>query len=130
MKLTVKSLKGESCVVSVGERTTILELKKLTEKELKIPAGQQTLVLLGKSLQDDKCIGDYSKIKDGTKLFVAVKKLDTLHGVLAKFLRKYYTEEQCQVIVDEFMRNFHSKVDGLSLDDLERIATSELQMLL
>lgn len=128
MKLTVKSLKGESCVVSVGEKTTILELKKLTEKELKIPAGQQTLVLLGKSLQDDKCVGDYPKIKDGTKLFVAVKKLETLYGVLAKFLRKYYNEEQCKLIVDEFMRNFHSKVEGLSLDDLERIAMSELQM--
>lgn len=128
MKLTVKSLKGESCVVSVGEKTTILELKKLTEKELRIPAGQQTLVLLGKSLQDDKCIGDYPKIKDGTKLFVAVKKLETLYSVLARFLRKYYNEEQCQLIVDEFMRNFHSKVEGLSLDDLERIAISELQM--
>lgn len=128
MKLTVKSLKGESCVVSVGEKTTILELKKLTEKELKIPASQQTLVLLGKSLQDDKCIGDYPKIKDGTKLFVAVKKMETLHGVLAKFLAKYYSEEQCQLIVDEFMRNFYSKINSLSLDDLERMAISELQM--
>lgn len=128
MKLTVKSLKGESCVVSVGEKTTILEVKKLTEKELQIPASQQTLVLLGKSLQDEKCIGDYPKIKDGTKLFVAVKKMETLHGVLSRFLRKYYTEEQCHVIVDEFMRQFHSKIDSLSLDDLERIAISELQM--
>lgn len=128
MKLTVKSLKGESCVVNVGEKTTILELKKLAETELKIPAAQQTLVLLGKSLQDEKCIGDYPKIKDGTKLFVAVKKLDTLNAALGRFLRKHYTEEQCQLIVEEFMRNFHSKIDSLSLDDLERIAISELEV--
>lgn len=128
MKLTVKSLKGESCVITVAEKTTILELKKLAEKELKIPAAQQTLVLLGKSLQDDKCISDYSKIKDGTKLFVAVKKVETLHGILSRFFRKYYTEEQCQLIVDEFMRNIYAKIDSLSLDDLERIAISELQM--
>lgn len=128
MKVTVKSLKGESCIVSVGEKTTILELKKLAEQELQIPAEQQTLVLLGKSLQDDKCIGDYPKIKDGSKLFVAVKKLEALQGVLGKLFRKYYTEDQCQLIVDAFMRNFHSKINSLSLDDLERIAISELQM--
>ncbi|KAJ8953547.1 hypothetical protein NQ318_002967 [Aromia moschata] len=126
MKVTVKSLKGGSSLIDITEKTTILEVKKLVEKDIKIPAAQQTLVLLGKTLQDDKCVQDYPKIKDGTKLFVAIKKQESLNTVLNRFLKKYYSDDQCKLIVDEFMRNFHSKVESLSLDDLERIAKSEI----
>nr|CAH7714309.1 unnamed protein product [Callosobruchus chinensis] len=127
MKLTVKNLKGGSCLVDVTEKTTILELKKRIEKDIKIPAAQQTLVLMGKSLQDEKRIEDYPKVKDGTKLYVAEKKPETLNSALNRFLQKYYSEEQCKLIIDEFMRNFQNKIDNLSLDDLERIAKSEIQ---
>ncbi|CAH1954575.1 unnamed protein product [Acanthoscelides obtectus] len=127
MKLTVKNLKGGSCLVDVTEKTTILELKKMIEKDIKIPAAQQTLVLMGKSLQDEKRIEDYPKVKDGTKLYVAEKKPETLNSALNRFLQKYYSDEQCKLIVDEFMRNFHNKIDSLSLDDLERLAKAEIQ---
>ncbi|KAJ8929565.1 hypothetical protein NQ314_017729 [Rhamnusium bicolor] len=126
MKITVKSLKGGSSIVEITEKTSILDVKKLVEKDIKIPASQQTLVLFGKTLQDDKCVEDYPKIKDGTKVYVAIKKPESLNAVLIKFLRKYYSDDQCKLIVDEFMRNFQSKVDSLSLDDLERIAKSEI----
>ncbi|XP_018563602.1 ubiquitin-like protein 4A [Anoplophora glabripennis] len=126
MKITVKSLKGGSSLIEITEKTSILEVKKLVEKDINIPAPQQTLVLFGKTLQDDKLVEDYPKIKDGTKLYVAIKKPESLNTVLNRFLRKYYSEDQCKLIVDEFMRNFQSKVDTLSLDDLERIAKSEL----
>ncbi|KAG5899408.1 hypothetical protein JTB14_020230 [Gonioctena quinquepunctata] len=127
MKITIKCLKGGSSLVDVTEKMTILELKQRIEKDINIPAPQQTLILLGKCLQDDKCVEDYPKIRDGTKLYVAIKKPESLMSVLNIFLRKYYSEEQCKLIVDEFMRNFHSKVENLSLDDLERIAKSEIQ---
>ncbi|KAJ8911166.1 hypothetical protein NQ315_013021 [Exocentrus adspersus] len=126
MKITVKSLKGGSALIEVTEKTSIMEVKKLVEKDINIPAPQQTLVLFGKTLQDDKLVEDYPKIKDGTKIYVAIKKQESLHVVLNKFLRKYYSEDQCKLIVDEFMRNFQSKVHSLSLDDLERIAKSEM----
>lgn len=126
MKLIVRSLKGETCMVEVTESTSILEIKKMVENNIKIPFTQQTLVLLGKTLQDDKTIGFYPKIKDGTKIYVAIKKPETLNVVLNRFLKKFYSEEQCKMIVDEFMRNFQTKVDSLSLDDLERIAKFEL----
>lgn len=126
MKITVKSLKGGSSLIEVTEKTSIMEVKKLVEKDINIPAPQQTLVLFGKTLQDDKLVEDYPKIKDGTKLYVAIKKPESLNTVLNRFLRKYYSEDQCKLIVDEFMRNFQSKVDSLSLDDLERIAKSEM----
>nr|CAI5817059.1 unnamed protein product [Callosobruchus analis] len=127
MKLTVKNLKGGSCLVDVTEKTTILELKKMIEKDIKIPAAQQTLVLMGKSLQDEKRIEDYPKVKDGTKLYVAEKKPETLNSALNRFLQKYYSDDQCKLIIDEFMRSFQNKIDSLSLDDLERIAKSEIQ---
>ncbi|KAL3273363.1 hypothetical protein HHI36_014811 [Cryptolaemus montrouzieri] len=125
MKIIVKCLKGGNCLADVEESTTIAELKKKIESDINIPAPQQTLVLFGKTLQDDKPISFYPKIKDGTKLYVAVKKPETLNTVLTKFLHQYYTEDQSKIIVDEFMRNFHTKVENLSLDDLERIAIAD-----
>lgn len=127
MKITVKHLKGGGCLVDVTEKMTIMDVKKLIEKEINIPASQQSLVMTGKSLQDDKCVEDYPKIKDGAKIYVALKKPESLDVVLTRFLMKYYTEEQSKMIVDEFMRNFYSRINSLSLDDLERIAKSEIQ---
>ncbi|XP_019880881.1 uncharacterized protein LOC109608775 [Aethina tumida] len=126
MKIIIKNLKGGSSVVDVTETTTILDVKKMAEHEINIPSSQQTLVLFGKTLQDEKTIGDYPKIKDGTKLHAAVKKTETLQMVMGRFLRKYYSEEQCNLIVNEFMRIVQTNMDSLSLDDLERIAKTEL----
>ncbi|CAH1183792.1 unnamed protein product [Phaedon cochleariae] len=127
MKVSIKCLKGGCSLVDITGKMSILELKNLIEKDINIPASQQTLILFGKSLQDEKLVEDYPKIKDGTKLYVAVKKAESLNTVLNVFLRKYYNEEQSKIIVEEFMRNFHSKINSLSLDDLERIAKSEIQ---
>lgn len=113
-------------MVDVQETTTITDLKTKIEADLNIPVGQQTLVLFGKPLQDDKTVGFYPNLKDGTKLYVAVKKPDTLNAALTRFLRQYYSEQQCTLIVEEFMRDFQSKVKNLSLDDLERIAKADM----
>lgn len=126
MKLFVKVLRGDGCITEVTENTTVLEVKKKIEIELKVPVAQQTLVYLGKTLLDDKSIGFYNKIKDGAKLHLVIKKPESLAVVLERFLRKYYSEDQVKLILDEFMRDFQTKVDSLSLDDLERIATSYL----
>ncbi|XP_044758811.1 ubiquitin-like protein 4A [Coccinella septempunctata] len=129
MKIMVKCLKGGNCLADVDANTTIAELKKKIETDINIPAPQQTLVLSGKTLQDDKPLSFYPNIQDGTKLYVAVKKQETLYAILGKFLRQYYTEEQCKMIVEEFMRNFNTRVKNLSLDDLERIAISDKEHL-
>ncbi|CAH0564131.1 unnamed protein product [Brassicogethes aeneus] len=128
MKIVVKNIKGGSSIVEVNEHTSILDVKKLVENDIKIPWAQQTLVLFGKTLQDEKSIGDYPKIKDMTKLHAAVKKAESLQVVLARFLRRYYSDEQCNLITEEFMRIVQSKMDSMSLDDLERIAKIELSV--
>lgn len=126
MKIFIKVLRGDGCLMEVQESTKILEVKQRIEQELKVPVAQQTLVFLGKTLLDDKTICSYPKIKEGTKLHLVIKKPESLQSVLERFLLKYYTSDQCKLILDEFMRDFYAKVDSLSLDDLERIATSYL----
>lgn len=126
MKISVKNLRGETCTVEVQEQTNILEVKKTVEKQMRVPVSQQTLVLNGKILHDDKPISFYPKIKDGTKLYVAVRKPDPLDVALERHLRQYYSEEQTKRIVEHFMKEFHEQVANLSLDDLERIAISDL----
>ncbi|XP_044253627.1 ubiquitin-like protein 4A [Tribolium madens] len=126
MKVLIKSIRGGSCVVDAQETTTILELKKKVATDINIPVAQQTMVVCGKTLQDDKTVGSYPNIKDGAKIYVAVKKPDTLKAALTRFLRQYYSDQQCSVIVDEFMKDFQHKVNNLSLDDLERIAKADM----
>ncbi|KRT83219.1 Ubiquitin [Oryctes borbonicus] len=126
MKIFIKVLRGDGCVMDVEKTTRIIDVKKQIEADLKVPVAQQTLVLLGKTLLDDKRIGFYPKIKDGTKLHLVIKKPESLNTILTRFLRNYYTEEQTKVVMDQFMKDFQAKVYSLSLDDLERIATSYL----
>lgn len=126
MKIFVKVLQGDGCMLEVEESTKIADVKKQIEINMKIPISQQTLVLFGKTLSDEQTIGFYPKIKDGTKVHLVIKKPETLEYVLGKFLQKYYSEKQVKLIIDEFIKDFHNKVHSLSLDDLERIATSYL----
>lgn len=126
MKIFIKVLRGDGCIMEVEESTKILEVKQQIEQDLKVPVAQQTLVLMGKTLVDDKTIGFYPKIKDGTKLHLVIKKPESLQALLGRFLENYYAEDQCKLIIDEFMKDFEAKVSSLSLDDLERIATSYL----
>lgn len=46
---------------------------------------------------------------------------------MSRVLRHYYTESETQSIINEFMKDLKKKVDGLSFDDLERLATALLQ---
>lgn len=126
MKISIKNLRRDTCTVDVQEHTTIVEVKKMVEKQMRVPVALQTLVLNGKILHDDKTIGFYPQIKEGTKLYVAVRKPDPLDSALERLLRQYYNEEQTKKIVECFMKDFREQVASLSLDDLERIAISDL----
>nr|CAD7444131.1 unnamed protein product [Timema bartmani] len=81
---------------------------------------------------DDKKISDYP-IKEGSRLHLIVKKEDSsskstkLGRTMFSFLNQYYSEADSKRILDEFMKNFEVSISNLSLDDLERIATSYLK---
>jgi chromosomal replication initiation ATPase DnaA len=52
---------------------------------------------------------------------------DVLKDAIYKFLRQFYNESDSEKITVEFMKNFYRSVSTLSLDDLERLATSYLE---
>lgn len=107
MKVYIKILQGDGCMVDIQDSSTILDIKKQVQTSMKIPVAQQTLLFVGKALVDDKPISYYPNIKEGTKLNLVVKKPDTLKVAMIKFLQRYYTEAQSQRICDEFMKVCH-----------------------
>ncbi|XP_055614006.1 uncharacterized protein LOC129760384 [Uranotaenia lowii] len=126
MKLIIKILKGEEYVVETTDDATILGIKQELERKSMIPVEHQKLLLIGKTLSDDKTVASYGNIKDGTKLTLVVKKPDPLKDVIYRQFKKYYQEEQSQKLTQEFMKDFDSKIHQLSLDDLEKIAADML----
>lgn len=126
MKISIKNLRRDTCTVDVQEHTKISDIKKMVEKHMRVPVSLQTLVLNGKVLHDDKPVSFYPQIKEGSKLYLAVRKPDPLDAALERLLRQYYSEEQSKKIVAYFMKDFQEQVANLSLHDLERIAISDL----
>lgn len=126
MQLTIKILKGEEYVVETTEDCTILAIKQDLERKSMIPVEHQKLLLVGKTLSDEKTVGSYGNIKDGTKLTLVVKKPDPLKEVIFRQFKKYLQEEQSQRLTNEFMKDFDCKIQHLSLDDLEKIASDIL----
>ncbi|KXJ73366.1 hypothetical protein RP20_CCG015979 [Aedes albopictus] len=126
MKLIIKILKGDEYVVEATEESTIMDIKQDLERKSMIPVEHQKLLLLGKTLSDEKTIASYGNIKDGSKLTLVVKKPDPLREVIFRQFKKYLQEEQSQRLTNEFMKDFDSKVQQLSLDDLEKIASDIL----
>lgn len=61
-----------------------------------------------------------------SKLMLVIKKPEPLKDVLMKQLKKIYSEEMAEKITKEFLSDFDEKMNELSLDDFERLATSIL----
>jgi hypothetical protein len=55
------------------------------------------------------------------------KEKTVLKDAIYKFLLQFYNENDSEKITDEFMKDFYHSISSLSLDDLERLATSYLQ---
>ncbi|XP_015516019.1 ubiquitin-like protein 4A [Neodiprion pinetum] len=141
MKIVVKILQGRECVVDILPSNTVLELKHKVSESLGIAVPHQKLIHTGKALADDQLLSFYPTIKDGCKLNLFVKKqiqsegksaqgdtgIQLFRSEMSRVLRHYYTESETQSIINEFMKDLKKKVDGLSYDDLERLATALLQ---
>ncbi|XP_053994718.1 ubiquitin-like protein 4A-A [Hylaeus anthracinus] len=144
MKVIVKKLKGKECVVDITPSDTVLQLKHKVSDLLGINVPQQKLLLAGKTLADENPLSFYPGIKDGIKLnLLVVKKAeegstegkathrksgtDILRDEMSRVLRHYYTEPEIELIVNELIKDLKYKVNSLSFDDLERLATALLQ---
>ncbi|XP_055377652.1 ubiquitin-like protein 4A [Condylostylus longicornis] len=126
MNLRIKVLRGSECTVKIKPENTILELKYEIEKQLKIPAIHQKIVLMGRSLADENQIASYP-ISDNTRLTVVVKKPDPLKDIMFRSFRKCYNEQEAEILTSEFMKDFDRRIKEMSLDDIERLATGLLE---
>ncbi|KAH8265197.1 hypothetical protein KR038_000288 [Drosophila bunnanda] len=123
MQITIKVLKGTDCTLEVSPTSTILEVKLQIERELQISAANQTLLLLGRPLNNEQTISSYPNIKEGTKLNLMVTK-PCLRDSIQRGFRKHYSQQQAERLTNEFMTDFEKKLNEQSLDDLERFADS------
>lgn len=92
---------------------------------MKIPPSHQKLIQVGRTLLDTKTIGSYD-IKEGSKLTLVLKTPDTLKDAIYKQFRKYFNEKQSEKLTNDFMDHVQENIKGLSLDDIERLAISQL----
>ncbi|XP_011684779.1 PREDICTED: ubiquitin-like protein 4A [Wasmannia auropunctata] len=145
MKVIVKKLQGKECVVDILPSETVLELKHKVSDLLGIDVPQQRLLLTGKTLADENPLSFYPGIKDGSKLnLLVIKKAEEgssearslpqqktgvhlLREEVSRVLRHYYTVSETESIVNELIKDLKNKVNNLSYDDLERLATALLQ---
>ncbi|KOC64370.1 Ubiquitin-like protein 4A [Habropoda laboriosa] len=143
MKVIVKKLQGKECVVDIMPSDTVLQLKHKVSDLLGIDVPQQTLLLTGKTLADENPLSFYPGIKDGSKLnLLVIKKTEEgssevkashsksgtqlLRDEISRVLRHYYTQSETESIVNEVIKDLKNKVNNLSYDDLERLATALL----
>lgn len=145
INLNIKALQGVGeCIVSVSivpeyihrnpdllfqisPAATISILKSAIEEKLNISPNQQKLVLLGKTLADENTVASYQNIKEGTKIMLVVKKPENLKEAIHRHFRKYFSETQSEHLTKEFIKNLETNIQGLSLDDLERLAGDMLK---
>lgn len=97
-------------------------MKKEIFKSLGIPVQRQKILFVGRTLADEKLINDYSNIKNGSKLTVVIKEPEPLKDIMLKIFKKYYSEEQSEVMTKELILDFENRLNQLNYDDVERMA--------
>ncbi|XP_043267376.1 ubiquitin-like protein 4A [Venturia canescens] len=147
MKLVVKILQGEECTVEISPTDTVCILKNRVKELLGVEVSQQKLIFLGKALSDENPLSFYPGIKDGCRLYLVVKKdlcnsiqssseaktptpksgIAILKEEMTRILKQYYTPTETDAILNELIKELRKKVDSLTYDDLERLATALIQ---
>ncbi|CAI9715710.1 4A [Octopus vulgaris] len=137
MNINVKILKGRECTVKISPSDSIQKLKELIAVQMDIPVGQQKLVYQGKNLSDEKTINSY-QIPENGKVFLVTKKSDEtpspsstaqsshFYDKLRLFLCRHFTDSDADLVLTEFKKDFENRLNSLSLDDIERLATIKL----
>lgn len=111
----------------MDENISVLELKKEITKMLGIPVPRQKILFVGRALADDKSLNAFPQIKCGSKLTVVIKEPEPLKDVMCKIFKKYYSDEQSEAMAKEFMIDLEKRLEQLSFDDFERMATYFLE---
>lgn len=145
MKITVKRISGPDCSIEVTDTDDVIRMKNLVEGNLGAPAHAIRLVFKGRTLTDDKTVRDCG-LKEGDKLYAVIKKdqigtpppeskstaaptatSGALWTQMNILLKKHFREQDAENVLREFQKEFNQTINGLSLDDIERLATVNLQ---
>lgn len=100
-------------------------MKQKIEKQMKIPVSHQKLIQVGRTLLDNKTVGSYD-IKEGSKITLVMKQPDSLKDAIYKQFRRYFNEKQSEKLTNDFLDHVQERTKYLSLDDIERLALSQL----
>lgn len=120
-------------------KTLAGKLRKILYQHLK-----SNVNTINYDVSDENPLSFYPGIKDGSKLnLLVIKKAEEgssegrashsksgthlLRDEISRVLRHYYTESETESIINELIKDLKNKVNNLSYDDLERLATALLQ---
>ncbi|KAI5643990.1 ubiquitin family domain-containing protein [Phthorimaea operculella] len=122
MKITVKKLQGGECNLDVSPSTSIADIKRQIAAQLKIPAEDQKLLLLGRTLADEQTVESYPTIKEGTKLNLVVKKPESLFEAATRHFKTVgMTEKEATDAANKFLKIVETKIYQMSWDDIDRL---------
>uniref|UniRef100_A0A8C4PX95 Ubiquitin like 4A n=1 Tax=Eptatretus burgeri TaxID=7764 RepID=A0A8C4PX95_EPTBU len=143
MIVTVKVLQGGECSVEV-DTDLVAVVKQQVAERLHVPAHQQRLLFKGKALADElslchynippnaklnlvvKAVGERTQ-HQATELVATVPATPTLWDLLSPLLSRHFSPTDAQVVLQQFQKDYERNLHGLSLDDVERLATQLLQ---
>lgn len=111
----------------MDENISVLELKKEISKTLSIPVPRQKILFVGRTLADDKPLSAFPQIRSGSKLTVVQKEPEPLKDIMCKIFKKYYSDEQSELMAKELMIDLDKRLDQLNFEDFERMATYFLE---
>lgn len=100
-------------------------MKQKIESKMGIPVSHQKLIQVGRTLLDNKTVGSYD-IKEESKLTLVMKQPDSLKDSIYKQFRKHFNEKQSEKLTNDFMDHVQERTRYLSMDDIERLAVSQL----
>lgn len=127
MLIYIKKLNGGiETEIDVTEQNTVLDAKTQISSKWGIDTSLQKLVFRGKTLSDDSIVGECG-LKDGAKMFLAVKKGPAVPSCpllpeLSKLLERHFSQAESQGLVNYIHQDLQKMIEYLSLDDLERLS--------
>ncbi|XP_065051450.1 ubiquitin-like protein 4A-B [Rhopilema esculentum] len=151
MKLLIKMLSASDQfeIEARDEFITILELKKRIGEIKGIPANSQRLLYKGKALSDNKTTKDYG-VGEGSRLHLSIKSQGSsrsctsttqenkdvrFHNLenksfitkLEDVLGSHFSGEDSKKVIYHFKTMYEDMLYSMSLDDIERLAKSNLK---
>ncbi|KAG5445878.1 hypothetical protein CSKR_113560 [Clonorchis sinensis] len=132
MKLRIKPLTKPEQSVEVSSNATTSDLFEAVHSAFGVDPAGQRLVFKGCPLLDKSRLISQYGIRDGDKLTLVIKQVSvpdsfqerrpSFETLLRNHLAHTYSEREVEVIVSKFMHILFTRINAMSLNDIERLA--------